>query len=65
MKRFKVLIRSVLGDDRLCVLDHSRKYISKVLEIDIENIKVVGARTGSLKKKGTNIKLFFFCYKKI
>jgi hypothetical protein len=38
---YKVLVRSALSDDRICVLDYSRKYISKVLELDYENTRQV------------------------
>jgi len=38
---YKALVRSVTSDDRLCVLDHTKKHISKVLELDIENTRQV------------------------
>eukprot|EP00026_Physarum_polycephalum_P000328 Phypoly_transcript_00328.p1 GENE.Phypoly_transcript_00328~~Phypoly_transcript_00328.p1 ORF type:complete len:1301 (-),score=247.36 Phypoly_transcript_00328:874-4776(-) len=38
---YKLLVRSVTSDERLCVLDYSRKYISKVLDLDFESTRHV------------------------
>jgi len=48
---YKLLVRSVSNDERLYVLDYSKKYISKVLELDNESVRAV-SKPGSLKKRG-------------